>query len=595
MGRKLKSILALVIVLGMIYWQQSSILHAEVPKETRTGTSKERLAESDTLKTSDDPEEPEIPEKPEIPEEPEPPKEVIECFLASIPQEDGNHGYYITRPEVEVTHVSEAGTTKYSFTDSEGQILEGELTKKDDIARIEGDLFKEGINRLSIWMEDGEGNRVEEYSLEKEFPVDTQAPVIGIRAPRGFEAWYQEAAVITVSGEDGEKGSQIEEVVCASGNSRIGRSKDLPASFKVASASVKGNAVKITVTATDRAGNVSSQSCGLYIDQLAPKARIEGIEDYMITSQPVEVRYLVEEENVIGDMKAWASKEDPQGNTGDLQVEEWSDSEAGKCASQILADDGIYQLSLSCADKAGYEAGKSARIIIDTKSPVIRYVDRLDRQYLKSFCWNYPASEWIRDFTSYTYTILLDGRLYPMGQEIVDEGGHTLEVRAIDAAGNTGTAKARFVIDHTPPQVIFKDVEDGKEYEEEKTFQVTLKNQEDQIDEIKINGEVQKTNKRSKIYQFTVQELKNYEIEVKASDSAGNLATGHMQFQVSPEETVLQRLVKPIEKQLKADTERENDEKPRKWPIICIVFILFLTIAGGIYYKKGKKNGFFLR
>ena len=31
-------------------------------------------------------------------------------------------------------------------------------------------------------------------------------------------------------------------------------------------------------------------------------------------------------------------------------------------------------------------------------------------------------------------------------------------------------------------------MEDGKDYEEEKTFQVTLEDQEDQIDEIKING-----------------------------------------------------------------------------------------------------------
>ena len=74
-------------------------------------------------------------------------------------------------------------------------------------------------------------------------------------------------------------------------------------------------------------------------------------------------------------------------------------------------------------------------------------------------------------------------------------------------------------------------------------FQVTLEDQEDQIDGIKINGEAQKTNKRSRIYQFTVQDLKNYEIEVKASDYAGNQAVGHMQFQVSPKKTVFQRLM----------------------------------------------------
>ena len=591
MGRKLKSILALVIVLGMIYWQQSSILHAEVPKEAGTWKALDTSRELERPEQPEAPEEPEIPEQPEVPEEPEPPEEPIECFHVSIPPEDGENGYYITKPEVEITHVSGAGVTKYQFADSEGQMMEGELAQKDDAARIEGEQFKEGINRLSIWMEDGEGKQVEEYRLDKEFLIDTQVPAIWLGAPRGFEAWYQETASITVTGEDGELGSQIEEVVCASGNSLIGKSKELPATFQVAYASAKGNSIKITVTARDRAGNTASRSCGLYIDRQPPKARIEGIEDYMITSKPVEVRYFVEEENVMEDMRAWARREDPQGNAGEIPVSEWSETESGKCARQVLTDDGIYQLSLSCMDKAGYEAGKAARFIIDTKSPLISYVDRLDNQYLKRFCWNYPASEWIRDFTSYTYTILLDGRIYPMGQEVLEEGRHTLEVKAIDAAGNTGTAKARFVIDHTPAQVVFQDVEDGKDYEEEKTFQVTLEDQEDQIDEIKINGEVQKTNKRSRIYQFTVQDLKNYEIEVKASDYAGNQAVGHMQFQVSPKKTVFQRLIKPIEKKLKADAKEKN-EKTKKWPIICMIFIPFLAIAVLIYYKKRKKNGF---
>ena len=595
MGRKLKSILALVIVLGMIYWQQSSILHAEVPKEVGTWKALDTSRELERPEQPEAPEEPEIPEQPEVPEEPEPPEETIECFHVSIPQEDGENGYYISKPEVEITHVSGAGVTKYQFADSEGQMMEGELAQKDDAARIAGEQFKEGINKLSIWMEDGEGKQVEEYRLDKDFLIDTQAPAIWLGAPRGFEAWYQETASITVTGEDGELGSQIEEVVCASGNSLIGKSKELPATFQVAYASAKGNSIKITVTARDRAGNTASRSCGLYIDRQPPKARIEGIEDYMITSKPVEVRYFVEEENVMEDMRAWARREDPQGNAGEIPVSEWSETESGKCARQVLADDGIYQLSLSCMDKAGYEAGKAARFIIDTKSPLISYVDRLDNQYLKRFCWNYPASEWIRDFTSYTYTILLDGRIYPMGQEVLEEGRHTLEVKAIDAAGNTGTAKARFVIDHTPPQVVFRDVEDGKDYEEEKTFQVTLEDQEDQIDEIKINGEAQKTNKRSRIYQFTVQDLKNYEIEVRASDYAGNQAVGHMQFQVSPKKTVFQRLIKPIEKKLKTDAKEKNEKKPKKWPIICMIFIPFLAIAVLIYYKKRKKNGFFLR
>ena len=111
------------------------------------------------------------------------PEEPIECFHVSIPPEDGENGYYISKPEVEITHVSGAGVTKYQFADSEGQMMEGELAQKDDAARIAGEQFKEGINRLSIWMEDGEGKQVEEYRLDKDFLIDTQAPAIWLGAP----------------------------------------------------------------------------------------------------------------------------------------------------------------------------------------------------------------------------------------------------------------------------------------------------------------------------------------------------------------------------------------------------------------------------
>ena len=41
-----------------------------------------------------------------------------------------------------------------------------------------------------------------------------------------------------------------------------------------------------------------------------------------------------------------------------------------------------------------------------------------------------------------------------------------------------------------------------------------------------------------------------------------------MQFQVSPKKTVFQRLIKPIEKKLKADAKEKNEKKPKNGQII---------------------------
>ncbi len=117
------------------------------------------------------------------------------------------------------------------------------------------------------------------------------------------------------------------------------------------------------------------------------------------------------------------------------------------------------------------------------------------------------------------------GVWYPLGETVNREGLHFLEVKAVDAAGNVGTASADFVVDHTAPKVIFRNLEEGKVYEEQQTFQVTLEDQKDEIREIRINGIRQKTSTHSKIYQYTVEDERDYEVTVKASDRAGNETT----------------------------------------------------------------------
>ena len=55
----------------------------------------------------------------------------------------------------------------------------------------------------------------------------------------------------------------------------------------------------------------------------------------------------------------------------------------------------------------------------------------------------------IKDFDDICPSIQMDGRLYPIGTEIDTEGRHTLQVNAIDAAGNEAVARAEFVMHHT--------------------------------------------------------------------------------------------------------------------------------------------------
>lgn len=61
----------------------------------------------------------------------------------------------------------------------------------------------------------------------------------------------------------------------------------------------------------------------VFVDRDAPKALIQGVEDYTITSKPVQVSYLAEEENVIQIVRANILKEDIDGKKEETEITEW--------------------------------------------------------------------------------------------------------------------------------------------------------------------------------------------------------------------------------------------------------------------------------
>ena len=74
-------------------------------------------------------------------------------------------------------------------------------------------------------------------------------------------------------------------------------------------------------------------------------------------------------------------------------------------------------------------------------------------------------------------------------------------------------AKAEFVIDHTKPEIVFSNVEEGNEYEEKCVCKVELRNAEDAIQRVQINGEDQKIDAGSASFQCTLQVHQDYEVE----------------------------------------------------------------------------------
>ncbi len=595
MGNTMKRIMLLFFVLVLIYIQQATVIiyaeNAEKSMGAEGGTENTEKPEGEDIPSG---------EGEEDDEEPEEPKPEIKSFLTEFSKADGKGGIYVTKPEVRIRHVSERGVTRYQLVKETKILTQGILEQEGQEATIAGESFGEGEHKLEVWMEDEEGQTVKEFALQETFLVDTQAPEIRMEVPGSFDAWHKECAILNVDASDGVSG--VRQLICYANGQYMGEAKGNKGKFAIKETSFAGKGVEVQVTAEDRAGNQSSRVKSVYIDNKAPRAEINGVEDYMITSEPLSVVYEVQEENILSECSAFAEWQNVQGKRSVLPVLEWENIKDGKRTVQRLTEDGVYRLKVSAVDKAGYQAEQNTQVIIDKENPVIQYVDRLAGKYMKSFCWDYPEREMVLDFTTFTSEVRLDGMLYPLGKRVREEGNHVLEVSARDAAGNQALARAEFVIDHTPPEIIFKHVEEGKEYEEKQTFKVELGDPKDTIEGVQINGEKQKIHAGSKAFQSTVQEYQDYEVKVTAVDKAGNKSAKNLMFTVVPEKTIFQKIADPVVKTLSKredvkkheSAERSDKEEGRTKSMataILVIVVAASAVGTGCYRLRRKSGG----
>ena len=631
MGRKIKKAITVVIA-GMIIGSQFADMSA-VGSIVQAEAGDHREAEKDPEEDKDEnknPEEDKDPEEDKNPEEdkdenkdpdkdsekedkdPEEDseKEAIKPYQIVYNEPDGENGYYIHRPDGRIMHMSKRGTTRYLFKNGNNEQQEGILDRQNESFLLKQLNFTDGGNELKIWMEDEKGHRVENSESQKEFWLDSSKPVVHYEITGGSEIWHKDIAEVRVESSDGLNGSQIAEIICKTGEKVIGKSNKETEIFRMEEESKNGEGIPVTFIVKDVAGNKTIVTDKVYIDRNVPEASIQGVQDYMITSKPVKVNYLAEEENIFQVVQAHISKEDITGRKEETEITEWrigKSDESGKMrkeSSQTLTEDGIYKLRMKAADMAGHENQVERQVIIDKENPVIVHVDELDGKYLKYFRWDYSAGESVKDFTSYTYTMKLDDTVYRPGEKIEKEGMHTLVVEAVDSAGNKSDAKARFTIDHTPPVIRFENIREGESYEKERKFYIRTENQEDQIEYIKINGAKQKSEKQKGLYECKVDEAKAYEVEVKAKDLAGNEQISRIGFQIEQEKTLLQKITEPVKKYIfygnekavkKEEQLKEEQMNKRNGKSILCSGIMLTGMLTGIGFWKRERLGNILK
>lgn len=581
----------IIIIMCLIYVQQYLVIHAE----ERTTETVEEIVEKAEETEEETKEETEKETEGEVEKE-----KIVEKYEFYIPEVNGKSGYYIKKPRVIIHHISEVGVTKYCLKREDGECEEGILKEKEEKVVIEENAFSEGENQLYIWMEDENGEKIEKFAMKKEILIDTKEPEIQMSAPKGFDTWYQQSVTVSVKGEDSESG--VVNLSCKAGENFVGSIEKNQGEFLITQPSVMQKGINITVTAEDKAGNKSEKTKTVYIDREVPKAVISGANNYMITAKTTVITGILEEENALKEYSLQIIREDTKGKRKKLDISEWKTEGTRKTVHCELKKDGVYYIKINGKDLSGHETMQRMQIIIDKTNPVIRYIDRLDQRYLKKFQWNYQPRQIIQDFTTYTYDLRIDGQIYHAGKLISAEGRHKMIVKAVDAAGNQAFAQAEFIIDHTAPEIIIKNVKDGREYEETRTVEVELGKESDAISQIQINGENQKIIPEQRSYQYELQTCQDYEIIVRAVDRAGNESKKTVYFRIIPKKILINKITEPVKKYLSKERQsKEQSENklnnrqsgtgiPLPFTVASLSAVGMISILGGNILRKKRKK-----
>lgn len=202
-------------------------------------------------------------------------------------------------------------------------------------------------------------------------------------------------------------------------------------------------------------------------------------------------------------------------------------------------------------------------------------------------------------FTGYDYEVRLDGRLYSMGERVTREGQHILEVHATDRAGNTSHAKAVFTIDHTAPEIVFEGVKEGEKYEGHLTFKIGVKDTEDILRKVQINGKEQQHVQGKARTGFSIKKAGDYEVIAEAKDQTGNVAMKTIHFTVQKKKSVLEKLVEPLirpfikddnddisSRQIKKGQKKKEGEQTKTLLLRRVAgTVLGILLIGGVIYS----------
>ncbi|MBK7862411.1 MAG: hypothetical protein IPJ65_28140 [Archangiaceae bacterium] len=195
----------------------------------------------------------------------------------------------------------------------------------------------------------------------------------------------------------------------------------------------------LQVAATDIFGNSAFAQLRFTIDKTPPVLTLGGVAPGAFVASAVTLTF---------------SATDASPTTVSATVDGASFASGGAVTAE-----GQHIWTVSAVDAAGNTTTETRTFQLDFTAPLIAITGIADGDLR-----NTPAAVTFSatDASPTAVTATLDGAPFASGATASAEGDHVLQVRAVDAAGNTATATVHLTLDFTPPAVTVNGASDGQ-------------------------------------------------------------------------------------------------------------------------------------
>lgn len=413
--------------------------------------------------------------------------------------------------------------------------------------------LEDGNYVITVTSFDRAGNST---TVSKSFIIDSTAPVISYS---GTSEGKFENKNVNLGINVKETNYKNDKVNVKITRTLRGKTSEIPFNFNSNAINCTNNKLfsaqgtyKVTTNATDGAGNTAKEkSISFTVDKEKPVIKVEGIKSTYGQYDRVGIKVTIEDDYLKSDKVVLKNNSNGKIISPKVSKGAYANTYTFGSIPKELAYDGNYSLVATSEDKAGNKNTLTKGFTVNRFGSTFKFESKPEKLQ-KTLAKNVKISEKnLSPITKFDVVITRDGKTINSAEEtkhnnnvytipkenFAEDGVYKINIISQDAAGNTSEfikskdCDYKFTVDGSAPSVYLTGAKDGEIYKQE-SLKVYIE-AEDALSGIEsvrasVNGTPAKVEKEGDRSYVTIHSGFNQNVEVTATDKAGNLQTAKL-------------------------------------------------------------------